>query len=150
MSQCGSVRVRYCQPIGSKKNAIDILHLYLKNGWGLSSYGHLSLRPLGDVDDHDWTYLRPDQEGELYKILRKKMAAKEDLGLVLSWNNGESGAITTFSPNEPTIGFLLDVDRKTLPEAPRWTDVSWYLPKILNPLLLNKIGVSTVEYYEDN
>jgi hypothetical protein len=127
---------------------LEILELYLANGWNLNDNGHISLRPLGDKDDFDWIQLQLDQIAEVKEIIRNKVTADEDPAVVLVMNHEEVGAATTFYPKDRRINFLLDIGKKTHPELPHWTDVSWYLPPIFRPLLVGGLIVSQVKFTE--
>jgi len=127
-------------------SVIEIIEMYLSQGWNLNDYGHISFRPLGDKDSYDWTTMELDQVKELYEIIRKKVKADEDPALVLMWDKTDVGALTTFFPKEKRINFLLDVNRRIHPEVPDWTDMSWYLAPILKPLLTNKVIVEQIEF----
>jgi hypothetical protein len=127
-------------------SVIEIIKMYISQGWNLNDYGHISFRPLGDKDSYDWTTMGLDQVKELYEIIRKKIEADEDPALVLMWKKTNVGVLTTFFPKEKRIGFLLDINRKVYPKLPGWTDISWYLAPILNPLLANKVGVEKIEF----
>lgn len=123
-----------------------MLDLYLQYGWSLNSDGKIWLRSLGDKDDFDWGPLGLDQVNELYDILRKKAEVGEDPAVHLLWKDTGVGALTTFNLKECSIVFLLVLGSKRHPELPEWTDVSWYLPRILNPLLTNGIAVGQIEF----
>lgn len=127
---------------------LEILEMYLANGWNLNDNGHISFRPLGDKDDFNWMRLRLDQIQELKGIVRDKVIAGEDPAVVLVLNDLEVGAATTFYPKDKRINFLLDIGKKTHPELPHWTDVSWYLPRILKPLLVSGLIIGQVDFTE--
>lgn len=129
-------------------SVLEILKMYLANGWNLNDNGHISLRPLGDKDDFKWIQLQLDQMGELSDIIRDKVIAYEYPAVVLVMNKVEVGAVATFFPKKKRINFLLDIRKKTHPELPHWTDVSWYLPPILRPLQAGGLIVSQVEFTE--
>jgi len=126
----------------------EILEMYLTNGWSLNDQGHISLRSLGDKDDFNWIQLRQDQTYELMDILQKKIIADEDPAVVLMLSGMEIGSAITFYPKHKRISFLLDVGRKIHPELPRWTDVSWYLPLVIKPLLAGGLAISQLEFTE--
>lgn len=129
-------------------SVLEILEMYLANGWSLNDNGHISFRPLGDRDDFNWVQLRLGQIQELKDIIRNKVTANEDPAVVLVLKELEVGAATTFYPKDRRINFLLDIGKKTHPELPHWTDVSWYLPRILNPLLVSGLIIGQVDFTE--
>jgi hypothetical protein len=131
-----------------KYSVAEILEMYLTNGWNLNDFGHISLRPLGDKDDFDWVTLELDQKDELYRILLKKFELGEDPAVILMWNETHTGAVTTFFPLEHKISFLLNINRQEHPDLPNWTDISWYLPLIIKPLLENNVNVPKLEFLE--
>jgi hypothetical protein len=126
----------------------EIIDMFISKGWSLNVSGHISLRPLGDKDDFSWIQLQLDQIKELYRIITKKVEVSEDPAIVLMWGETETGAVTTFFPNEKRINFLLMSGRKRHSEMPDWTDVSWYLPHIFRPLEANHVGISQIEFTE--
>jgi hypothetical protein len=126
----------------------EIIQMYLANGWNLNDYGHISLRALGDRDRYEWIRLRLDQVEELFEIIRRKVEAKEDPAVVLTWKDDEVGAVTTYFPQEKRINFLLMINRKNHPELPEWTDISWYLPPIIKPLITNGFAITQIEFFE--
>jgi hypothetical protein len=123
----------------------EIIEMYISNGWSLNDYGHISLRPLGDRDDFDWIELKLDQVDELYEILRKKIENGEDPAVILTLENTEIMAITTFFPNQGRIWFHFLGKLKKHPILPEWTDIGWYIPYLLKPLSANRIYVEQIE-----
>jgi hypothetical protein len=122
----------------------EIIEMYISNGWNLNDFGHISLRALGDKDDYNWIELELGQVVELYEIIRHKVEANEDPAVVLMLNEIEVGAVTTFFPKENRINFLLMIGRKKHPDLPEWTDISWYIPKVIKPLLASGIIIEQI------
>jgi|WetSurMetagenome_2_1015567.scaffolds.fasta_scaffold744180_2 hypothetical protein len=126
----------------------EIIEMYISNGWNMNDFGHISLRALGDKDDYDWIELQLGQVDELYKVISKKVEANEDPAVVLMLNEIEVGAVTTFFPKENRINFLLMIGRKKHPELPEWTDISWYIPKLIKPLLASGIVIEQIASFD--
>jgi len=146
MSHTASIDVNYHTL--QKLSVPEIIKIYISNGWNLNDYGHISLRPLGDKDDFSWIELKLGQEDKLFKIIMKKIEANEDPALVLMLDRTEIGSVTTFFPGEMRINFLLMINRKVHSELPNWTDISWYLPYIVKPLLINGIAINEIAFLE--
>lgn len=146
MSHIASITVHY--ETSHEISVPEIISVYISNGWSLNDFGHISLRPLGDKDDFSWIQLKLDQIEELYELVTKKVEVSEDPAVVLMWDKTETGAVTTFFPQEKRIDFLLMSERKRHSEIPDWTDFSWYLPLIFKPLEASNIGISKIELME--
>ena len=146
MSHIASITIDY-GTIG-KITVPELIEMYIQNGWNLNDFGHIALRPLGDIDDFNWVTLELNQKEELYKIIRQKVEANEDPAVVLMLNNTGTGAVTTFFPKKNKMDFLLMFGRKRHPELPDWTDFNWYLPYILKPLNVNKLGADSIEFLD--
>ncbi|MHC1730430.1 MAG: hypothetical protein AB9888_00130 [Bacteroidales bacterium] len=147
MSHIASINVHYETSLDI--SVPEIIDMFISKGWSLNDFGHISLRPLGDKDDFSWVQLELDQKEELYRIIEKKVEVSEDPAVVLMWGETETGAVTTFFPNEKRINFLLMSGRIRYSEMSDWTDVSWYLPHILRALETNSLGVSQIEFTEE-
>jgi hypothetical protein len=57
MSRTASIDIQY-HFTHQEITVPEMIDLYLKYGWNLNDYGHISLRPLGDKDDFDWIRLK--------------------------------------------------------------------------------------------
>jgi len=89
-----------------------------------------------------------DQKNELYEIIKKKVEAGEDSAIMMCPSDTDEGTVTTFFPREKRINFLLMGHRNRHPELPRWTDVSWYLAFLYNPLEESGVGVRRIDFSE--
>ena len=126
----------------------DILRIFQQIGWHIRNpQGKVEYLPIGDDDEYDWQ-CDEISERELYNIVSKKTARKEQIGVNLFYCNGTEG-ISLLAYNTSQILLSIAINRKTI--KGRYTDMSWYLENIVYKLL--NIDVRLLSYkteeYED-
>lgn len=110
------------------ENIADVLKIFQQIGWYIyNPQGKVEYLPVGDDDEYDW---QCDElsEGELYDIISKKMASKEQIGINLFYCNGTEG-ISLIAYNTSQIILSLTINRKIA--KGKYTDMSWYLENII-------------------
>lgn len=70
--------------------------------------------PIGDDDEYDWQ-CDEISERELYDIISKKIASKEQIGINLFYSNGTEG-ISLMAYNTSRIILSITINRKTIKE----------------------------------
>jgi len=123
-----------------------IIEYYLDSGWSLEFLDEINLLPPGDKENCNWIQLRANERVEALSIIREKSDAHETVGVSLIWEGTDMGVNALFS-DDNSILFSIVINRKIL-ENTEFTDVSWYLPKILKPLSNNNIFVEYIEWRE--
>lgn len=126
----------------------DVLKIFQQIGWYIyNSQGKVEYLPIGDDDEYDWQ-CDEISESELYDIISKKIAGKEQIGINLFYYGGTEG-ISLIANNTSQILLSITINRKTI--KGKYTDMSWYLENIIYKLL--KIDVRLLSYkieeYED-
>ena len=126
----------------------DILRIFQQIGWHIRNpQGKVEYLPIGDDDEYDWQ-CDEISESELYDIISKKIAGKEQIGINLFYYGGTEG-ISLIANNTSQILLSITINRKTI--KGKYTDMSWYLENIIYKLL--KIDVRLLSYkieeYED-
>ena len=126
----------------------DVLKIFQQIGWYIyNPQGEVEYLPIGDDDEYDWQ-CDEISESELYDIISKKIAGKEQIGINLFYYGGTEG-ISLIANNTSQILLSITINRKII--KGKYTDMSWYLENIIYKLL--KIGVRLLSYkieeYED-
>lgn len=112
-------------------------------GWG-NRNGQTEYLPLHDDGMYDWqkTALSPE---EFSAILRKKQMLHETIGVILYYQNTETG-IMLLTQDTDEIQFGLDIGRRRIADG--MTDVSWYLEHVVLPLKRAGFRVDSVKFRE--
>ena len=126
----------------------DVLKIFQQIGWYIyNPQGKVEYLPIDDDDEYDWQ-CDEKTESELYDIISKKTAGKEQIGINLFYYGGTEG-ISLIANNTSQILLSITINRKTV--KGKYTDMSWYLENIIYKLL--KIDVRLLSYkieeYED-
>ena len=126
-----------------------VMQLLLTNGWNINDHGKMTYLPLHDNDMYSWQR-EPIDEDKLIGILTEKEAAKESLGICITWKDSNiGGSLVTLNENEVMLS--ININRKTIKlyEGEIITDVNWYLARI-NFILSQRedIDVISIKFVE--
>jgi hypothetical protein len=107
-------------------------------------------RPIGDIDDFDLVSKPLTEWPEVLAILHTKEICGEPIALKLFWQGTEIGGTFTVDPYPELPQYvklwaLWNPERRLLPECAWFTDHSWYLSRVLPPLLNAGVVVDAVE-----
>ncbi len=121
----------------------EILAVLQAAGWG-NRDGMTEYLPLHDDGMYNWQKANLSEE-EFFTILGEKQRLHEQIGVILYYQNTETG-IMLLAKDAQEILFGLDIGRKTIADS--MTDVSWYLEHVV--LLLKRAGfaVCHIEFNE--
>ncbi len=108
-------------------NSLTVLDTLLRFGWRFDREGKLTYLRLGDTDDFDWYERSPDEYEQVRAVLEAKVIAGEFLGAMLTWQDTGIGGHFLIYPNGE-LSVAVCVDRQTID---RYTDVNWYLERLL-------------------
>lgn len=130
------------------ESIVDVLKIFQQIGWYIyNPQGEVEYLPIGDDDEYDWQCDKISAS-EIYDIISKKTASKEQIGINLFYCGGTEG-ISLIANNTSQILLSITINRKII--KGKYTDMSWYLENIIYKLL--KIGVRLLSYkieeYED-
>lgn len=127
---------------------VDMLLVLMNYGW--TTGDTIIYRPLGDIDTFDFIFRPLDAWPEVLDILRQKEVHGESVGVDLFWPGTAIGG--TFSvdlypelPRYVKLHGFWNPDRQLLPGCAWFTDHSWYLSRILPPLLNAGVAIDMVE-----
>ncbi|WP_342423242.1 hypothetical protein [Paenibacillus sp. FSL E2-0178] len=115
----------------------DLFQNFENEGWTyVKSNGGITILPLGDDDDYNWTSIVLNRDS-FFDILKKKQDQKEIIGIELMRVDSDVGCeLLIFNTNQ--MMFSLSIARKKInaKDDIDITDFSWYLERIL-PVLKN-------------
>jgi hypothetical protein len=126
----------------SRISALEALTGLLASGWSLDDHGQINMLPLGDTDQSNWTGLNLEERERAFDIIGQKEVAEEVIGITLSWPANGIGVNAHFRP-DGTIWFSLLINLRTL-EKSEVTDVSWYLRRIIPPLVASGARIERI------
>ncbi len=127
---------------------VDVLKIFQQIGWYIyNPQGKVEYLPIGDDDEYDWQ-CKEISEIELYDIISKKIAKKEQIGINLFYSNGTEG-ISLMAYNTSQIMLSITINRKTV--KGKYTDMAWYLENIIYKFLNIDVRLLSykIEEYED-
>lgn len=130
------------------ESIVDVLKIFQQIGWSIyNPHGKVEYLPIGDDDEYEWQ-CKEISEIELYNIIFKKTAKKEQIGINLFYSNGSEG-ISLLAYNTRQIILNITINRKTV--KGKYTDVAWYLENIIYKLLNIDVRLLSykIEEYED-
>jgi hypothetical protein len=129
----------------STKSILELIEVFLNNGWSVKDHGHISYLPLGDEDAFNWQHIALAAWPKTVEILKKKEKNRELIGLVMTWKEANTGGEFLFFPDGQRLAVSWSVNRKALKHCADFTDHSWYLIRTLAPLLKEGIVIESVQ-----
>ena len=127
------------------KSTIELIEILLNNGWSVKDHGHISYLPPGDEDAFNWQHIAIAAWPKIVEILKQKEKNREMIGLVMTWKDVNIGGEFLFFPDGQQLAISWSVNRRTLKHCADFTDHSWYLSRILTPLLKECIVIESVQ-----
>ncbi len=130
------------------EDIVDVLRIFQQIGWYIyNPQGKVEYLPIGDDDEYDWQ-CKEISEIELYDIILKKIAKKEQIGINLFYSNGTEG-ISLMAYNTSQIMLSITINRKIV--KGKYTDMVWYLENIIYKFLNIDVRLLSykIEEYED-
>ena len=132
----------------STKSVLELIEVLLNNGWSVKDHSHISYLPLGDEDAFNWQHIAIAAWPKIVEILKQKEKHRELIGLVMIWKDANRGGEFLFFPDGQRLAVSWSVNRKILKHCADFTDHSWYLTRILAPLLKESIVIESVQCYD--
>jgi hypothetical protein len=132
----------------STKSILELIEVFLNNGWSVKDHGHISYLPLGDEDVFNWQHIAIAAWPKIVEVLKQKEKNRELIGLVMTWKDANIGGEFLFFPDGQRIAVSWSVNRKALKRCADFTDHSWYLSRVLAPLLKDSIVIDSVQCYD--
>jgi hypothetical protein len=132
----------------STKSILELIEVFLNNGWSIKDHGHISYLPLGDEDAFNWQHIAIAAWPKIVEVLKQKEKNRELIGLVMTWKDANIGGEFLFFPDGQLVAVSWSVNRKALERCTDFTDHSWYLTRILAPLLKEGVVIESVQCYD--
>ncbi|WP_405725412.1 hypothetical protein OG607_20885 [Streptomyces sp. NBC_01537] len=111
-------------------------------GWSLKEPLGISY-VVNDDDAYDWQSTNLDRAAEVFTLLDAPENLGCHVGVCVYHAEAETGGQLLFFPGRTRCAFSPTINRRSLPDAPAFTDVSWYLQALVKPLL--PIGLHSYE-----
>lgn len=132
----------------STKSAVELIEVFLNNGWSVNDHGHISHLPVGDEDAFNWQHTALESWPKIVETLKQKEKSHALIGLVMTWKDAGIGGEFLFFPDGQKLVVSWSVNRKTLKHCADFTDHSWYLSRILPPLLKACLVIESIQCYD--
>jgi hypothetical protein len=132
----------------SAKSILELIEVLLNNGWSVKDHGHISYLPLGDEDTFNWQHVALATWPKIIETLKQKEKNRELIGLAMTWKETNIGGEFLFFPDRQRLAVSWSVNRKALKHCANFTDHSWYLTRMLTPLLKAYIVIESVQCYD--
>ena len=132
----------------STKSILELIEVLVNNGWSVKDHSHISYLPLGDQDAFNWQHIAIAAWPKIVEILKQKEKSRELIGLVMTWKDANIGGEFLFFPEGQLVAVSWSVNRKALKHCADFTDHSWYLTRVLTPLLKEGIVIESVQCYD--
>lgn len=116
----------------TETSAINILNTLKNFGWTLNIQGFINILPINDNGLFNWTRLKIDEENLAEEIINQKQTLGELVGFSLVWK--DTGIGGDFLLQNGKIIFLATIHRQLLYDGGYFTDISWYLSKLIPPI----------------
>jgi hypothetical protein len=127
-----------------EKNFTSLIKHFISFGWTFNDNNQITYLPEGDIDDFDWQIMSLEESEKLYSILNAKEMAGELLGVVLTWKDSQIGGNFLLDTLAGDVNVGLSINRKGLAGREEYTDFSWYLEKLIEPIENNNFIIEAV------
>ncbi|MFJ3176698.1 hypothetical protein ACIPJK_39140 [Streptomyces roseus] len=113
-----------------------LLEMLTPTGWSaVERPGHISYM-INDADDmHEWYDSTPDRLDAVLTELDATANLPYTVALNIYHSQGGTGGMLMFSAQRKEVSFLPTVDRRSIPDAPHFTDLARYLHALVPSLL---------------
>ena len=147
MSVASSIDIRIDSHYGSVTRILQIL---TSAGWGAIIDGEIRYLINTDDDAFEWSMTTSDSEADIITQLEVAHQAGTIVGIMLQWQDSEM-LIDVLWHSDHSVSFVLAGVRVLLKGSEWHTDVSWYLERLLIPLVqasLPKVTIESVKWSE--
>lgn len=134
--------------ISNKLDSLKLIQLFIDSGWSYDDYGMITYLPFNDNDKFDWRRANLTEFLEVAEVIKKKMINAEIVGMVLTWEDTKIGGEFLFYQENDFI-MSLSSNRKTLAACYDYTDVSWYIKRLIPPIIDAGYTIESVAWKED-
>ncbi|MFJ1869778.1 hypothetical protein ACIOD1_34890 [Streptomyces sp. NPDC088097] len=105
-------------------------------GWSAVEVADRVSYMINDADDlHDWYDSTPDRIDEVLVMLDTTSNLPYTVALNVYHPEGETGGMLMFHSGRTGLSFVPTIDRRSVPAAPEFTDLAWYLHALVPALV---------------
>jgi hypothetical protein len=113
-----------------------LLEVLTPVGWSAEERpGYISYMINDEDDMHDWYDSTPDRLDAVLAELDATANLPYTVALNIYHAQGGTGGMLMFSAQRREVSFLPTIDRRRIPDAPKFTDLAWYLHALVPSLL---------------
>jgi hypothetical protein len=141
MSQTAAIAIA----IHGRHSVLGVVDTLLQAGW--AHYRLISYLPMGADESFEWVQSPLDTWPAVRSILDEKARRGEMVGLELRWGETLIGAGFILRP-DGRISMALSDERPRVEGADRFTDMTWFLARVLPSLLGAGFVVASVECFD--
>ncbi len=126
---------------------VMVIKQLINYGWTLNDNGYTTYLPLDDDDNYNWTQESIGEES-LMAIISQKELKREVVGLAMTWEHtGIGGAF--LARIDGSVSVNLTINRKCIELSEnKFTDVNWYLHKLLFAFDNTEFSIETFSFEE--
>ena len=144
MSHSASIDVTLAKPFAFSR----VLEVLSQAGWTLDAEDAICYLPPGHGDGFEWTNVAPAAREEVLAHIRQMDRAGEFLGIVVTWQDTGIGGQLLMLEDRATFSLSLTVRRRLLERCGRATDFSWYVGRLLEPVIAAGLAFESVRCAE--
>lgn len=145
MSVFANLDIQLVSPVEPEKFILSVIQLLLSFGWCFNDGGAITYLPIGDNDDFDWQRAEIT-DNTLLEILREKEKLGELIGVTMTWESSSIGGEFLFY-SDGIISLNLSINRKKIKKH-GYTDINWYIEKIIPVLNKGRMRIESFSYSE--
>ncbi|MFE2853907.1 hypothetical protein ACFXJO_22610 [Streptomyces lavendulae] len=126
----------------------SLLEVLTPVGWSAEErLGCISYMVNGADDMYDWYDSTPDRLDAVLAELDAEANLPYTVALNVYHRQGGTGGMLMCYPQRRKVSFLPTINRRRIPNAPKFTDLAWYLHALVPSLL--RVGLEGYEARED-
>lgn len=127
------------------KSALQVIQILLDFGWSCNENGEIWYLPLRDEGMFNWTKQPISEWNKVTNELQEKDNRGEVIGIDLLWDGSSIGGQFHFNFEPNLLSINWNINRKPLKSNPEKTDLEWYEPKVVIPLLKAGLDIYLVQ-----
>jgi len=125
-------------------NRLEVLKAIKQYGWEFTEGNQTSYLPLSNGEEFNWQYSTINFD-ELWNLIQKKDLFCETIGVSLTWKNSQIGGQIIFDTKSNLL-FNVCLNPKYIIPQIGLVDTSWYLERLISPILQQGIKISSLKY----
>ncbi|WP_285492320.1 hypothetical protein [Actinomadura sp. NBRC 104425] len=94
------------------------------------------------VADFEWKASRPDDLSSVKGEMEENLSAGDVVGIAIFWQDSGYGGNFLIYDDRKTASFLPELNRRPLAGAAEFTDLGWYVARLVPPL--REIGLESI------